>query len=260
VRKALVSSPRWDAVETIVLSAIFFLGLWKLGPSVQDSAIARLLFWLLVGWGAFHILWFSPMVLHRDPPEWRGWGRPAHGEPHAGAWRSAWRVYALLTATVAGVLLAVAMWRNPSVLADLNWKAFWIKFLGYAVFGPVQALIFFGFIQARLRAMIPQPAPPRAAERHRLRVATAVAAVFALYHLPNLPLIAITFVVGGCWAWVFYKFPNIMLLGLSHAVLGTILHRVIGLHMRIGPFYAEPQRYILRNTVPGLKALIGNLF
>lgn len=255
MRKALAKSPLWDAVEVAVLSAMFFFGLWKVGPAVQDSAAARLVFWALVAGGAFHILWFSPMVLHRNPPELQGWGRPADGGYRSGSWRDSWKTYARLTATLAAVLLAFAMWRNPSVLAGLNWKAFWVKFAGYTVYGPVQALIFFGFIEARFRAII-----PRAMAGHRLLVATATAAVFALCHLPNLPLLAITLVVGGGWAWVFYKFPNILLVGLSHAVLGTILHRVIQLPMRIGPFYAEPNRYVLRSVIPGLKALIGNLF
>ena len=65
---------------------------------------------------------------------------------------------------------------------------------------------------------------------------------------------------GLAWSWLYQARPNLVLVGVSHAVLGTMTHSVLGLYTRIGPFYAHPEGHILRNVAPGLKALIGNLY
>jgi hypothetical protein len=49
-------------------------------------------------------------------------------------------------------------------------------------------------------------------------------------------------------------------MGVSHAIIGTILSQVVQMHTRIGPFYNNPDHYFLREVVPGLKQLIGDLF
>lgn len=58
----------------------------------------------------------------------------------------------------------------------------------------------------------------------------------------------------------FYRTPNFFLLVCTHAILGTLLHRVYELSMRVGPFYYNPDKYILRELFPPLAKLIGNLW
>ena len=43
-------------------------------------------------------------------------------------------------------------------------------------------------------------------------------------------------------------------------MLGTIVFSLLRLYTRIGPFYAHPQGHIARNAIPGLRALVGDLF
>lgn len=250
--------PRWGILEIAGLTAAFFAGLWLLGPRIASHPEAHFVFWGMIALGALHVLWLSPRVLHRDPPAWRGWGG-ADGDDgrRPGAFRTAWRAYAAWTALAAIFLIAYAGWRDPARLARLDWTAMGIKFGGYVVFGMVQAMIFFGFIQCRIRAMLPMPTGARAGWRHRLWVALLTSLIFAIYHLPNPALMLFALLAGFCWSWIFYQRPNILLVGLSHALLGTLLHRVVQLHMRIGPFYHQTELYILRNVVPGVKDLIG---
>jgi membrane protease YdiL (CAAX protease family) len=244
----------------LALAAAFYTGMWFVGPHVQDDKTARVFILFLVPAVGVHIIWFSPMVLHRDPTEVRGWGRRTSEHALAGAWRRAWRPYALLTATMAAVLLVFALLLRPAGFANLNWRAAALKFLLYIPYGTAQSIIFFGFIQARMASLIPHPSTPLAEERHRLLVTVSTAALFSLTHLPNLPLMTFALVAGASWSWLFRRAPNVFLLGLSHAVLGTILHRVVELPMRVGPFYADPNRYIMRSALPWLKSLIGDLF
>jgi len=253
-------NPVWGLVEIAALAVLFFFGLWSIGPRLGIDPGAVAMYWALVAIGGTAVMWLSPVVLHRDPPALRGWGRRRADARDPGSFRNAWRTYGAFTLVAALLLIAVALLKDPALVAGINWTALAIKFLGYLAFGVVQAFIFFGFVQTRVRTMIPLPPAPGSVQRHRLLVALVTAGIFAVFHLPNLPLMGVVFATGLCWAWIFYKRPNVLLLGVSHAVLGTILHRVVQMYMRIGPFYSEPDLYVFRSVIPGLKQLIGNQF
>lgn len=242
------------AFELAWLALLFAICMWWIGPRVAEGGWIVALYWALVLLAGAEILYLSPRR-HHDPAALRGW--PSGGP---GAFSQAWPVYAGFTAAAAILLLLAVLIVDPARLGRVSWDAFAIKFVGYLVFGFLQSLIFFGFVLTRLRSLIPYGRDPGAEPRHRLQVAAATAAIFTLIHLPNLPLMAVALAGGFGWALIFYRRPNLLLLGLSHAVLGTILHRIVQLNMRIGPFYADPDRYILRAVIPWLNDLIGGRF
>ncbi len=252
--------PVWGLIEILIVTLLFFIGLWVLGPMIATDRVPSVIFYLIVAAGAIHVLWYSPSKLHHDPPEARGFGDFVPGYQGDGSFKHAWRVYALYTVIAAVMLVILAGWLDLVSLKELNWAALWIKLVGYVALGMVQAVFFFGFIQRRVHAIIPVSGGFRAFPLHRFSVAILTSAIFASYHLPNAMLIGFAFFSGCCWSWIFYKKPNILLLGISHALLGTILHRVVQLPMRIGPFYENPDLYILRTVFPGLDGFIGNLF
>jgi hypothetical protein len=252
--------PLWGLLEIAGLTLGFFAVLWLLGPRFATIRFAQFGYWLLVAFGGIYLLWISPVLLHRDPPEWRGWGGCGDDGACPGSFKNAWPGYVAFTVLGGLLLLAYAWWLDPGKLLHIDWPGVKIKFTGYVVFGIVQDAVFFGFVLVRLRKMIPISAGPHSILQHRFIVALATAGLFAFYHLPNRSLMGFTLLGGFCWSWIFYLRPNILLLGVGHAVLGTILHRIIQLYMRIGPFYDHPDLYLLRHVVPGLQRFAGNLF
>lgn len=248
--------PRWGLVEIAALSATFLVILWVIGPRVAVDPAALAAYWLGVAVWAVVIVWLSPF-LHRDPPELRGWGRSwRQGAP--GAAGAAWRPYLWTTLLGAvGLMTAVAI-RDPGFVGHTRWWSVLHKLAIYLVYGPFQALVFFGYIQTRMRTAAGAIMAGGAAMR--VLVCALTAGLFALAHAPNWPLTGLALVSGLVWSWLFYARPNVLLLGVSHAVLGTITYSILGLYTRIGPFYAHPEGRIIRSAIPGLKALVGDLF
>lgn len=158
------------------------------------------------------------------------------------------------------LLAGYTAWWNPSRLTNIDWAAMGIRFIGYLGSSLVQAAAFFGFAANRIRTLIPLPEGPFGAIRHRAEVSVATATLFAIYHLPNGPLMGLVFLVGLGWTWIYYQKPNLPLLVLSHAILGTILHRIVQLPMRVGAAYADPDIKILRNILPIIDEIVGGRF
>jgi hypothetical protein len=252
--------PLWGLLEIAAFTLLYFAVLWILGPVIATTGKAGVAFWLLILAAAVHVLWVSPVVLHRDPREWRGLGGRARDDSHPGSFRRAWPAYAAFTAGAAIVLVAYAEWLDPTRLVTLNWKAVLARFVEYLGSGLAQALIFQGFILSRMRTMLPLRAVGDSVPLHRLSVTLATTMLFAGFHWPNVRLMVFAVPAGFCWTWIYYRRPNLLLLCLSHATLGTILSRVVLLYMRIGPFYDRPDLYLWRTVVPGLREMIGNLY
>jgi membrane protease YdiL (CAAX protease family) len=247
------------AEVALVMGALEF-GIWIMGPLVVRDHSFIPHYWLLVLLCGVYILWLSPLVINRDPAAIRGWGW--RGEPNLGPgrWKLAWRSYAGVTATIGVALIAAGWWRDPAILDRIVPGTFAVRLSGYLVWGTVQALIFFGFIHTRLRQAIPMPAGKGGPYAHQAAVGVATAMVFSAAHLPNWPLMGFTLAAGLIWSCLFYWRPNVWLLGLCHALLGTLLHQFIRIPMRIGYFYHEPHGYIMRTVVPGLADFIGHRF
>lgn len=248
----------WGVAEIGLLSLIFMATLWGVAPHVTTPA-AILAFWAgLMVIGAL-LFWISPVVLHMDHPGVRGWGFFGKPRNDPGAARHAWPIYAAFTGAGIVVIGALAFWRDPQVLSTVDWRSVALKFAGYTVWGLVQAAAFYGFLQTRLRTVfnLPEGAPygPKA-----MAMSGVQAGLFAACHLPNWPLAALTFVAGLGWSRIYYSRPNLLLLALSHAILGTMVHRILQISTRVGPFYANPELHLLQHLIPGLRQAFEGLF
>jgi membrane protease YdiL (CAAX protease family) len=250
-------APAWGLAEVAALAGCFLVILWGIGPHVADSPAAMAAYWIVVAAWTAMIAWISPVLLHRDPAGLRGWGR-GRSPDDPGATRNAWPSYLLLTLVAAFILIAAGLIRDPHLLTRTHWGTVGHKLVIYLVFGPLQALVFFGYLQTRIRtAIAPMVAGARTGQALTV---LATSGLFAAAHAPNWLLASLVLGMGLAWSWLFYRRPNVLLTGVSHAVLGTIIYSVLKIFTRIGPFYAHPEGHIVRNAIPGLKALVGDLF
>lgn len=145
-------------------------------------------------------------VMRREPPHLIGWRLDNFG-------RSLLVLFPPMLA--ASVFLIVVGYSLGSLrLGEMSptWPLL-STFLGLFVWGLMQQYPLQGFINRRTQM---------AWGSGTLSV-VAVASIFALLHLPNIWLTLATFPSGLMWAWGYQKSPNLLALGLSHAIMTVIL-------------------------------------
>jgi hypothetical protein len=258
MRLAQPLHPSWGLVEIVALTALFLTAVWLVAPHVTSPA-AVFAFWGLLAAIAALLFWISPVVLHHDRPGVRGWGFFGEERKDSGSLARAWKIYALYTLVGAVLLIWLAYQRDQSIFEHLDARSIVLKFAGYLAWGLAQAAAYYGFLQTRLRTVfrLPEGAPYGG---RALAMSLTQASLFAASHLPNPPLMALTFICGLGWSRLYYTRPNLILLALSHATLGTIVHRVLQISTRVGPFYSHPDQHLIQHLIPGLRAVFGNLF
>jgi membrane protease YdiL (CAAX protease family) len=69
----------------------------------------------------------------------------------------------------------------------------------------------------------------------------AAASAFALFHLPNPLLVAVTFLGGLVSCTLYRRIPNVLVLGIAHAMISTAVFSALPIsithQMRVGPGY-----------------------
>lgn len=249
--------PLWGIVEIAAVGGIYFYVVWIWGLQMAESSGLIVASWIIFSFIGIYLLWISPVLLHRDKPETRGWILMGREGRRPGSLKNAWPFYAALTLVGVVLLLVYAVVINGGMPPQINEKSMALKFLVYLGWAFVQGVFFYNFILVRLRGVVRFITRQSNTLLHCGVVVVLSAALFTLFHVPNIPLMMFAFPAGIVWSWMFYQRPNIMLMVLSHAVLGTTLHQVVQLHTRIGPFYANPDANMLGHIIPGLSRIIG---
>jgi membrane protease YdiL (CAAX protease family) len=119
-----------------------------------------------------------------------------------------------------------------SVFVAIGWSAnsfhrnthFWSTMLFLPFWGIFQQYILQGFIYRRVRFMLVDDHAPLDQQKQQINLAiVASSAIFAFVHLPNPALTILTLVGGLFWSWIYERAPNLIALGLSHALMSLML-------------------------------------
>ena len=137
-----------------------------------------------------------------------------------------------------------------------DWYGLGLKFSFYLFSALIQDILFFSYILLRLKDLI----LIESLHTKKIIVLLLFSSIFALIHLPNLPLMALTFIFAFWLGYVFYSTPNLYAIVIVHAFLGTLLHRVYELHMKIGLFYGveSHEGHFFRFLIPSFSEIIGH--
>ncbi len=128
---------------------------------------------------------------------------------------------------VVGLIFGGPFWSDWS---KYSWPRFGDKVLTYLAWGPFQQYVLQAFAIRRFR----QAGIPDAA------AVLGGAALFALAHCPNWPLVGLTFGAGVIWGRLFLRNPNLWVVGLSHGILAVLLA------------HAWPREWLNYMTIGGL--------
>ncbi len=224
-------------------------------PSDEGYASAvsprRTLTELAVGYGLILIVVWTPLPAQRvfycaaivwiAAVTWRSYpGRGALGLRLAGLLRSSWVVGAALL--LAGLADALSIhWH--AFHAPRGPARFFERFGGYILWSFAQQFLLQGFMLLRLLRILPS----------RGAAVGVAATLFALAHVPNPILTAVTVVWGLAACALFLTYRNLFTLAIAHAVMGiTIAVAIPGpVHhnMRVGLGYLtyRPRRSAQRS-------------
>lgn len=251
------------AVTEVVTSlAGIQIAIWVLAPRFEAAGMLPLVY-ALAAVAALYLFFLSPAVVHGDLPGVRGLGGWRTAFIRTDNLRQSAVIYGTAAAAAVAFLFAGILLIEPARLAEISWRSIPLKFGLYLISTTLQGLFWLGFVLVRLRGLFSRdgrageslPPPPQ-----RWAICLLCASLFSLCHAPNPALMALTFVMGGIICRLYLSTPNILAAIVCQTVIGTALHRIIGLHMMVGPFYSQTEAHPLRTLLPFTKKLIGDMW
>lgn len=243
-------------LEVGALSILYFIIAWVLIPQVLISKMMLYILMIVVGIAALYYVYVLPSLFHQYTLEERGIGSRKNFFVRTDNFLEAWRLL-LIPMLVMGVSIILAAWqKNTNFFFELDWVAFFLKFFMYLFHALVQDILFFSYILIRLKDLVLIESD----HYKKILVVFLFATLFAAIHLPNIPLMILTFIFAFWFGYLFYSVANLHVIIIIHAFLGTLLHRVYELHMKIGIFYGieSQEGYLIRFLIPAIGDLIEN--
>jgi hypothetical protein len=258
----------WAGFEISVAIFLYFFTLWVIAPHAGESW-ANVSIVVIMIFASVYVIAVSPFI-HKDTLADRGLGNWCSCFIRQDNLRKATVQFGVVTLAGAALLVMLSLWLDTEALSKINWLAVRDRFLFYLPFALVQNFFFYGFIFQRMLTIIPRPMQSEMLSgtlgdneqdivRHRLAIAVLMGIIFSACHFPNFSMMLICFAAGIFWTRIFYLTPNILMLVMSHALLGTILSRITCLYTRVGPFYANNDRYVFITVFSGIKELFTGL-
>ncbi len=253
----------FSIVELVLITLGYFAVMWLITPHLSTNGLIPFMKVLLASF-VFYYSFFSPAFIHKDTLAERGLGDGRTLFLRFDNLFSSYKYYLGLTLVGGTAMVGTAIILRPGGFSGFSWYALWLK-LGLNTLNALgQDLLFLAFFMPRIKeicsvAAESGPFAGLCSKYHVLVVSLVCALFFAIYHIPNPPLLLLVFVFGFVVSYIYYHVPNLALAVFTHAILGTILHRVLELNTRIGPFFWERDKYVYRTLFPSLGELIINI-
>ena len=242
---ALSVQVRWLAFSEVTAAiAAFHFCTWVLAPRVASAPAAWIFLATLVLFATYPLFVSGRVWRRLGAHSWVRMPWPAASELTGDA-----RFYAPLTLSAGLLVVLLSLVTNPGwqgVDAEHLVRGL-VRYIGLAA---TQAFFYFVFILPRLAAALQSRDPAD----HRVWM--VMAAIFAVCHLPNAPLMVLSALIAIGWTWLYRHRPNPVMVCVSHALLGTLLAEVAQLHMRVGVAYSTPEFRPLRVA---LRTLFGDV-
>ena len=122
------------------------------------------------------------------------------------------------TTLVLGAGIAVLGWLSGGLRLDR-----WSDLVTYFAWAAVQQYLLQNFLRLRSEDLVGSVKTASSAIGGSLMPVLLAATLFALYHLPNYPLVCMTFMGGLLWCFLYALIPNFFWAWLSQAFLVTII-------------------------------------
>jgi len=154
------------------------------------------------------VLWlaWAAVRLLREPGVLRVWGFRRDN------WRGSAVRVALFVVPAAILMLAVGRLLGHWPIS----AHFWLVLSVYPVWALAQQFVLCAVLARGLAHWLPSRAVPAAA-----------GFLFAVAHLPDLPLVLLAFVAGLAFVMLYQRRPNLWVQALGHAVLGTVAYYAV---------------------------------
>lgn len=96
-------------------------------------------------------------------------------------------------------------------------RTFWLTAALYPAWGIAQQFALQNMIANNVVGLVARP----------LAIALVAATLFAASHFPQWELVALTFVAGIVFTWIYRRVPNLWVVGTAHGLLGSMAFYIV---------------------------------
>lgn len=259
----------YNLIEIAAVSTVYFWVVWPVTVQVAVHGLGFFPLFIILA-TVVYVAFISPVFIHQDFLNIRGLGPPPVFLLKKDNFFQALRWFG--SATLAGIsgLLLFGIILKPGLVSSFDGYAFMLRLGIYFLSALGQDALFFGYFLWRWQAFfegqewngrwqrIAAARPEASPVAWPALLANAV--LFSFFHLPNLPIMVLTLVMGVVWGKIFSRTPNLLISALGHALLGTTLNIVLKVNLKIGSTYYLAQKGFYRAIFSFLDPIIDGRF
>ncbi len=242
-------------IEISISIFIYYIIIWHLSYHLNNPLLWQIILFLLFSSIAIYYLLFISPKFYNETNEDRGIGKAKNLFFPIDNFLSSASSYILTLVIFLFILIVMTFIKYNHQHFEINYLSILLKFIFYLFSATAQTLIFFSFLLLRIQYIINY----FNYKQQKYIVLILFSIMFSLFHYPNYIICIFTFFFAFILGFIFIEKRNIAWIIIIHAILGTFIHRVYQIDMKIGVFYGTNYSFF-RKIIPQIDALIGNLW